>query len=95
MTLLTQNPKLAPDADYFELIKALKKVKSFRRTFNIRFNWYCLQIIAKDSNIPVVLVAAKDLALLAKGLRKGFKTHAVGVRIFCSPDETNQTFVDI
>jgi hypothetical protein len=24
--LLTQNPKLAPEADYFELIKALSKV---------------------------------------------------------------------
>ena len=25
-TLLTQNPKLAPDGDYFELVKALSKV---------------------------------------------------------------------
>jgi hypothetical protein len=27
---LTQNPKPAPDADYFELIKALKKVKEIK-----------------------------------------------------------------
>jgi len=26
LTLLTQNPKLAPEADYYELIKELKKV---------------------------------------------------------------------
>ncbi|CAF4890598.1 unnamed protein product, partial [Rotaria magnacalcarata] len=26
LTLLTQNPKLAPEADYFELVKALSKV---------------------------------------------------------------------
>jgi hypothetical protein len=40
------------------------------------------QVIAKDSNVPVVLVAAKCLTSLAKGLRKGFKTHAVGVSVF-------------
>lgn len=63
LNVLTQNPKLAAEADYFELVKALKKV------------------IAKDSNIPVVLVTAKCLTGLAKGLRKGFKTHAVGVGV--------------
>ncbi|CAM4795603.1 unnamed protein product [Rotaria magnacalcarata] len=65
LALLTQNPKLAPEADYFELVKALKK------------------IISKDSNIPVVIVAAKCLTGLAKGLKKGFKTHAVGVLEVC------------
>ncbi|CAF4825090.1 unnamed protein product, partial [Rotaria sp. Silwood2] len=60
LTLLTQNPKPTPEVDYFELIKALKK------------------IISKDSNIPVVLVTAKCLTALAKGLKKAFKTHAVG-----------------
>ncbi|CAF0721167.1 unnamed protein product [Adineta steineri] len=65
ITILTQNPKLVPDADYFELIKALKK------------------IISKDSNVPVALVAAKCLTALAKGLRKAFKSHAVGVLEVC------------
>ncbi|CAF3916372.1 unnamed protein product [Rotaria sordida] len=65
LTLLTQNPKPAPEADYFELIKSLKK------------------IISKDSNVPVVLVAAKCLTSLAKGLKKAFKSHAVGVLEVC------------
>lgn len=30
VTTLSQNPKLAPDADYFELIKSLKKVQSIK-----------------------------------------------------------------
>ena len=44
-----------------------------------------MQIIAKDSNIPVVLVTAKCLTGLAKGLRKSFKTHAVGVSYLFLP----------
>jgi hypothetical protein len=40
---------------------------------------FFLKVISKDSNIPVVLVAAKCLTALAKGLRKAFKSHAVGV----------------
>ncbi len=31
--------------------------------------------------MPVALVAAKCLTALAKGLRKAFKSHAVGVSI--------------
>ncbi|CAF1510112.1 unnamed protein product, partial [Adineta ricciae] len=65
VTLLTQNPKLASDGDYFELVKALSKV------------------ISKDSNIPVVLVTAKCLTALAKGLRKGFKNYAIAVLEVC------------
>ena len=82
LTLLTQNPKLAPDADYYELIKALKKVVPTSGKDTWVSNEWLLQIIAKDSNIPVVLVAAKCLTGLAKGLRKSFKTHAVGVSYF-------------
>ncbi|CAF4726258.1 unnamed protein product, partial [Rotaria sp. Silwood2] len=65
LTLLTQNPKLAPEADYFELIKALSK------------------IISKDSNIPVVLVTAKCMTALAKGLRKAFKNYTINVLEVC------------
>ncbi|CAF5155515.1 unnamed protein product, partial [Rotaria magnacalcarata] len=39
LTLLTQNPKLAPEADYFELVKALSKIglrKAFKNhTINV------------------------------------------------------------
>jgi hypothetical protein len=31
VTLLTQNPKLAPEVDYFELIKGLKKVNKVNK----------------------------------------------------------------
>ncbi|CAF5058973.1 unnamed protein product, partial [Rotaria sp. Silwood1] len=65
LSLLTQNPKLASDADYFELIKALSK------------------IISKDSNIPVVLITAKCMTALAKGLRKAFKNYAINVLEVC------------
>ncbi|CAF1116363.1 unnamed protein product [Adineta steineri] len=41
------------------------------------------KIIAKDSNIPVVLVAAKCLTALAKGLRKSFKNYAISVIEVC------------
>ena len=36
----------------------------------------------KDSNIPVVLVAAKCLTALSKGLRQGFRNYAVAVSAF-------------
>ncbi|CAF2747465.1 unnamed protein product [Rotaria sp. Silwood2] len=41
------------------------------------------KIVAKDSNVPVVLVAAKCLTALAKGLRKTFKNYAVGIIEVC------------
>ncbi|UJR08232.1 hypothetical protein I4U23_012505 [Adineta vaga] len=41
------------------------------------------KIIAKDNNVPVVLVAAKCLSALAKGLRKGFKNYALNVIEVC------------
>ncbi|CAF0991048.1 unnamed protein product [Adineta ricciae] len=41
------------------------------------------KIIAKDSNIPVVLTAAKCLTALAKGLRKVFKNYALNVIDVC------------
>ncbi|CAF1153386.1 unnamed protein product [Rotaria sordida] len=41
------------------------------------------KIVAKDSNIPVVLVAAKCLTALAKGLRKTFKNYAAGIIEVC------------
>ncbi|CAF1063268.1 unnamed protein product [Rotaria sp. Silwood1] len=41
------------------------------------------KIIAKDSNIPVVLIAAKCLTALAKGLRKTFKNYAISVIEVC------------
>ncbi len=94
MTLLTQNPKPATDADYFELIKELKKVNKVN-TVNQKIKSYFFQIIAKDSNIPVVLVAAKCLTSLAKGLRKAFKTHAVGVRILYFVIQINESIVVI
>jgi hypothetical protein len=39
MTLLTQNPKPATDADYFELIKELKKVNKVN-TINQKIKSY-------------------------------------------------------
>ena len=80
LSLLSQSPKLATDGDYFELVKALKKVsRNLYSQCNSSHSYP--QIISKDSNVPVVLVATKTMTALAKGLRKSFKNHAVGVNI--------------
>ncbi|CAF1056931.1 unnamed protein product [Didymodactylos carnosus] len=63
LTLATKK-RLLP-GDYFELVKALKK------------------IIAKDSNVIVVITAAKCCSELAKGLRKEFYKHSLGVIEVC------------
>ena len=39
------------------------------------------QVIAKDTNILLVALAAKDIAGLANGLKNKFSTHAPGVRM--------------
>ncbi|CAF1062139.1 unnamed protein product [Didymodactylos carnosus] len=64
LTLTTNNQRLL-SGDYFELVKALKKV------------------IAKDSNVILVITAAKCCSGLAKSLRKDFYKHSLGVIEVC------------
>lgn len=40
------------------------------------FLLFCLQIITKDTNVIIVGIAAKCMAMLACGLKKRFETYA-------------------